>query len=69
MAPASSASASFCTNGQVPRWISEIAPSVSSGKSAAAQPLVEPPELGNLMFVVGTTGALECWRWARTRTR
>src|SRR5688572_22192536 len=41
IAPASSALASFCTNGHVPRWISAIAPSTAAGKSESSHPLVE----------------------------
>ena len=41
MAPASSALASFCTNGHVPRWISAMAPSTAAGKSESSHPLVE----------------------------
>ena len=57
-APASSALASFCTNGQVPRWISAIAPVVAAGKSSVSQPLVVPPGLGMITSLVGTTGTL-----------
>ncbi len=39
-APASTALLNFCVKAQVPRWISEMLPSVSAGKSSGSQPLV-----------------------------
>ena len=58
-APAVWAFASFCTNGHVPRWISETAPLVAAGKSAASQPLllVSVDGLAMTMSFVGTTRA------------
>ena len=43
----------------MPRWISEIAPSVSAGKSSGSQPEfdVSAAALGITMSLVGTTGA------------
>ena len=55
IAPASRAFWSLFVNPHVPRWISEMAPRVLLGKSVISQPLVEPPVLGTLMSVVGTT--------------
>ncbi len=59
-APAACALASFCTNGHVPRWSSEIAPLVVAGKSSGSQPavLVSAAGLAMTMSLTGTTGAL-----------
>ncbi len=43
LAPALIAFWIFTTKSQVPRWTSAIAPAVKPAKSAASQPLVEPP--------------------------
>jgi hypothetical protein len=58
MTPAACAVSAFCSlssNEHVPRWISDTAPFVASGKSDSSQPEVEPPGLGITMSFVGTT--------------
>ena len=42
-APASRAFWYFCVNGQVPRWISAIAPAGMPAKSAGSHPLMDVP--------------------------
>src|SRR5918998_4494573 len=66
-APASSAFASFSTNGQVPRWISAILPAVVAGKSLIWQPLVDvlfAPEWMTMSFVGTTSRFVSVPDWA-----
>ena len=48
VAPAASALSVFAANVHVPRWIRAMLPGGKPAKSAASQPLVEPPVLGLL---------------------
>ena len=58
-APASRALSYFCTNGQVPRCISAIAPAGIPSKSAGSQPLTDvpaPPGGGTTVWPATKTG-------------
>ena len=66
-APASSALASFWTNGHVPRWISAILPAVAAGKSLISQPLLDvllAPEWMTMSFVGTTSRFVNVPDWA-----
>ena len=65
-APASSAFASFCTNGHVPRWISAMLPAVAAGKSPISHPLVDvlAPDWMTMSFVGTTSRFVNVPDWA-----